>query len=86
MAPGGETVSPLNITVWRNFPLRRRLAAATGLDVSPEAVGRAIELCKADLVTEMVGEFPELQGCMGAYYARHDGEPDNDGPEDRFGF
>ena len=35
---------------------------------------RAATLCKADLVTEMVGEFPELQGTMGRYYALHDGE------------
>ncbi|WP_439514284.1 glycine--tRNA ligase subunit beta [Oceanibaculum nanhaiense] len=35
---------------------------------------RAAELAKADLVTGMVGEFPELQGIMGRYYARHDGE------------
>ena len=33
-------------------------------------------LCKADLLTGMVGEFPELQGVMGGYYARHDGEPE----------
>ncbi|MXO59653.1 glycine--tRNA ligase subunit beta [Altererythrobacter salegens] len=33
----------------------------------------AAELCKADLVTEMVGEFPELQGLMGGYYARAEG-------------
>ncbi|MGB0128758.1 MAG: glycine--tRNA ligase subunit beta [Rhodocyclaceae bacterium] len=38
--------------------------------------GRAARLAKADLVTDMVGEFPELQGIMGQYYARHDGEPD----------
>ena len=37
---------------------------------------RAAHLCKADLLTGMVGEFPELQGIMGAYYARHDGEPE----------
>ncbi len=36
---------------------------------------RAASLCKADLVTGMVGEFPELQGVMGRYYALHDGEP-----------
>ena len=36
---------------------------------------RAARLCKADLVTGMVGEFPELQGIMGRYYALHDGEP-----------
>ncbi|WP_395635744.1 glycine--tRNA ligase subunit beta [Sphingorhabdus sp.] len=35
---------------------------------------RAAELCKADLVTGMVGEFPELQGLMGGYYARAQGE------------
>ena len=37
---------------------------------------RAARLAKADLTTEMVGEFPELQGIMGRYYARHDGESD----------
>jgi glycyl-tRNA synthetase beta chain len=36
---------------------------------------RAAELSKADLLTGMVGEFPELQGIMGRYYALHDGEP-----------
>jgi glycyl-tRNA synthetase beta chain len=35
---------------------------------------RAAGLAKADLLTDMVGEFPELQGIMGGYYARHDGE------------
>lgn len=35
---------------------------------------RAAELCKCDLMTEMVGEFPSLQGVMGRYYAEHDGE------------
>lgn len=35
---------------------------------------KAAELCKADLVTDMVGEFPSLQGVMGKYYALHDGE------------
>jgi glycyl-tRNA synthetase beta chain len=37
---------------------------------------RAAMLAKADLLTEMVGEFPELQGIMGGYYARHDREAD----------
>ena len=37
---------------------------------------QAAELAKADLVTEMVGEFPELQGVMGGYYARAEGLPD----------
>lgn len=37
---------------------------------------RAASLCKCDLLTSMVYEFPELQGIMGHYYAQHDGEPD----------
>ncbi|MBB4856727.1 glycyl-tRNA synthetase beta chain [Novosphingobium chloroacetimidivorans] len=37
---------------------------------------QAARLCKADLVTEMVGEFPELQGLMGGYYARAEGLPE----------
>jgi len=37
---------------------------------------RAAHLCKTDLLTGMVGEFPELQGIMGMHYARHDGEPE----------
>jgi glycyl-tRNA synthetase beta chain len=37
---------------------------------------QAARLAKADLLTDMVGEFPELQGTMGAAYARHDGLPD----------
>ena len=36
----------------------------------------AARLAKADLLTDMVGEFPELQGIMGRYYALHDGEPE----------
>lgn len=43
----------------------------------PALARQAAELCKADLVTEMVGEFPELQGLMGGYYARAEGLPDN---------
>jgi glycyl-tRNA synthetase beta chain len=42
----------------------------------PAQARKAAELCKADLVTEMVGEFPELQGLMGGYYARAEGLPD----------
>jgi len=41
-----------------------------------EQAEQASRLCKADLVTEMVGEFPELQGLMGGYYARAEGLPD----------
>jgi glycyl-tRNA synthetase beta chain len=43
---------------------------------SADHAERAARLCKADLVTGMVGEFPELQGIMGGYYARAQGEAD----------
>jgi glycyl-tRNA synthetase beta chain len=49
-------------------------AIAEKLRASVDKAERAAWLCKADLVTDMVGEFPELQGVMGQYYARHDGE------------
>jgi glycyl-tRNA synthetase beta chain len=45
-----------------------------GAKVNPKQVVRAAELAKTDLLTDMVGEFPELQGIMGSYYAAHDGE------------
>jgi glycyl-tRNA synthetase beta chain len=44
------------------------------IKVSPTDCSRAALLCKTDLLTQMVGEFPELQGIMGHYYARLDGE------------
>ncbi|WP_343655099.1 glycine--tRNA ligase subunit beta [Cupriavidus sp.] len=47
---------------------------ATGAQVDKAAAMRGAELAKADLLTDMVGEFPELQGTMGTYYARHDDE------------
>jgi glycyl-tRNA synthetase beta chain len=53
--------------------LATRIAALIGAD--PALADRAAHLAKADLVTDMVGEFPELQGTMGRYYAQHDGEP-----------
>ena len=57
--------------------LARLLSAATpALAVDPALAERAAWLAKADLVTDMVGEFPELQGVIGEYYARHDGEDD----------
>jgi glycyl-tRNA synthetase beta chain len=52
--------------------LARELAPKVGADV--ELAARAAKLAKADLVTEMVGEFPELQGLMGRYYALAQGE------------
>ena len=48
------------------------LADVVGAD--KQLVGRAAQLAKADLVTAMVGEFPEVQGVMGRYYALNDGE------------
>lgn len=58
-----------------------RIAAGAGriaeaLDADREVAERTGLLAKCDLLTEMVGEFPELQGIMGGYYARHDGEPE----------
>ncbi len=55
----------------------RELAGEIALAIggSREEARRAAELCKCDLLTAMVGEFPELQGVMGAYYAQADGEP-----------
>jgi glycyl-tRNA synthetase beta chain len=44
-----------------------------GGDVLAKAADTAARLAKTDLLTDMVGEFPELQGVMGGYYARHDG-------------
>jgi glycyl-tRNA synthetase beta chain len=55
--------------------LARELAPIVGAD--PEKAARAARLCKADLVTEMVGEFPELQGLMGKYYALAQGEDES---------
>jgi glycyl-tRNA synthetase beta chain len=49
---------------------------ARSLNADVAAAERAAWLSKADLLTGMVGEFPELQGIMGTYYARHDGEPE----------
>ena len=48
---------------------------ARDLGADPVLSERAAWLSKADLLTGMVGEFPELQGIMGRYYAQHDGEP-----------
>ena len=50
------------------------LAAQTGADA--DHCARAARLSKCDLLTRMVGEFAELQGLIGQYYALHDGEPE----------
>ena len=66
------------------------IAEAIGLQLGgPELAGQALlaaRLAKADLLTDMVGEFPELQGIMGGYYARHDGLGDTvaDAIEDHY--
>jgi glycyl-tRNA synthetase beta chain len=55
------------------------IARAIGQQVGGDALAaqaeQAARLAKTDLLTDMVGEFPELQGIMGGYYARHDGLP-----------
>ena len=53
--------------------LAAQIAKLVGSD--PGQAQHAAALAKADLLTDMVGEFPELQGIMGRYYALHDGEP-----------
>jgi glycyl-tRNA synthetase beta chain len=58
----------------RMVAIAEAIAPRMGADVALAA--RAARLAKADLITDMVGEFPELQGTMGTYYARHDGEAD----------
>jgi glycyl-tRNA synthetase beta chain len=57
------------------------IAQAIGIQLGDSALAHraatAARLAKADLLTDMVGEFPELQGTMGGYYARHDGLGDD---------
>jgi glycyl-tRNA synthetase beta chain len=58
----------------RTAEIAASVAASLGMESS--AVERAAGLCKCDLLTGMVGEFPDLQGTMGRYYAISDGESD----------
>ena len=60
--------------VKRITELSASIAASLGWD--DESPKRAGSLCKSDLMTDMVGEFPDLQGIMGKYYARLEGEND----------
>jgi len=64
--------------------IARTIAGRLGVDAA--AADTAAQLAKADLLTDMVGEFPELQGIMGGYYARHDGLGDTvaDAIEDHY--
>ena len=57
----------------RNATVPYSAHAKDELDVLASKVREAATLAKTDLLTDMVGEFPELQGIMGGYYARHDG-------------
>ena len=57
--------------------IARELRAAGVAGVGEEAAATAALLAKADLLTDMVGEFPELQGTMGRYYALHDGQSED---------
>ncbi|MGB3712469.1 MAG: glycine--tRNA ligase subunit beta, partial [Erythrobacter sp.] len=61
--------------VERVAKLARWLCEEGTVDGDPDMAEQAARLCKADLVTEMVGEFPELQGVMGGYYAQKEGLP-----------
>jgi glycyl-tRNA synthetase beta chain len=67
-----EKLGTQGARVARIEALARELAPKVGADV--ELAARAAKLAKADLPTEMVGEFPELQGLMGRYYAAEQGE------------
>jgi glycyl-tRNA synthetase beta chain len=81
-----ERVEKLGAVVYHNklgsqLERVRRLTRLAGgiarlLHADAALAERAARLAKADLVTDMVGEFPELQGIMGMHYARHDGEDD----------
>ncbi|MEO9101959.1 MAG: glycine--tRNA ligase subunit beta [Burkholderiaceae bacterium] len=53
--------------------IARSIGQQLGGEALAESASRAAVLAKTDLLTDMVGEFPELQGVMGGYYARHDG-------------
>ena len=66
-------------SVWEKVQRIQKIASWLAEKIAPEkkeAVIRAALLCKADLITEMVNEFPELQGVMGGIYAQKQGEPE----------
>jgi len=56
--------------------IAKAIGQTLGGDVLARQAEQAARLAKTDLLTDMVGEFPELQGIMGGYYARHDGLPE----------
>lgn len=61
------------VTQWRLATLPYTAQSKDSFDVLDSKAQEAASLAKTDLLTDMVGEFPELQGTMGAYYARHEG-------------
>ncbi len=63
--------------VGRVQAIARAIGEHLGGDALAAQADQAALLAKADLLTDMVGEFPELQGIMGRYYAQHDGLPDD---------
>lgn len=66
--------------------IARSIGDTLGGPALADLADEAATLAKADLLTDMVGEFPELQGIMGAYYARHDGHRESvaDAIEDHY--
>lgn len=72
-----ERLGSMGAKVKRIAAIADHIAAQLNLDAATrQQVQRAAQLCKADLVSQMVGEFPELQGVMGQKYALHGGEPE----------
>lgn len=72
-----ERLGSMAAKVERMGAIATQIASQLQLDPAQQAlIQRAVQLCKADLVSQMVGEFPELQGVMGQHYARHSGEPE----------
>lgn len=72
----GSYMRKVNRTARLSEWLARNLSSTEGRRADIPSVVRAAQLCKSDLTTEMVGEFPELQGIIGGLYARAQGEPE----------
>ncbi len=72
-----ERLGSMRQKVDRIVAVAGAISAQLSLDATQtDLINRAALLCKTDLVTQMVGEFPELQGIMGEKYARHSQEPE----------
>ena len=71
-----RVLGSLGEKVRRSGRIAAWLGEALGSPATPADLERTAALVKADLVTNMVGEFPELQGIMGGHYLRRDGEPE----------